>query len=79
MHQSVIYRSAITSVIDIVKQMRSEQGITILEEETDVDVDKVYIDVRRDVFLKDAFRECKKAKFDPKKLLRICSYSAHVL
>ena len=32
---------------------------------------KVYIDVQRKYVLKDAFRECKKKKFDPKKLLRV--------
>ena len=59
----------------IVKQIRSENGITVLDEEVMADCSsdqKLYVDVRRDFFLKDALRECKKKKFDPKKLLRVC-------
>ena len=32
---------------------------------------RVYIDVRHQHILKDAFRECKKKKFDLRKLLRV--------
>ncbi len=55
-------------MIDIVKQIRNENGIIILDDDCEQDSyvqPRMYIDVRWDYFLKDAFRECKKKKFDP--------------
>ena len=77
------YDRQIASVIDIILRLRKENGIAEILDTADFDDDdlldtsannessKVYIDVRRKYVLKDAFRECKKNKFDPKKLLRI--------
>jgi hypothetical protein len=60
--------------MDIVKQIRIDHGVAISDgddfEETGSN-SKMYIDVRRDYFLKGALRECKKSKFDPNKLLRV--------
>ena len=66
-----IYRT-IHSLGDVIKLIRTENNVTIPENNDDYDVANVMcIDVRRNYFLRDAMRECKKSKFDPKKVIKV--------
>ena len=62
---TVFITRSINNMVDIVQLLHKENGIKIANDNFEE-----CVDVRRDYFLKDAFRECKKKKFDPKKISR---------
>lgn len=63
-----------TCLADVVKEIRLKNNIEIPKTDEDYDRMKhkfLYIDVRRDYFIADAMRECRKSKFKPEKIIKV--------
>lgn len=64
----------VKTMTDIIQKIREEYNISVPFTDEEYDGCRqnfLYIDVRRNYFLQDAMRECIKAKFEPKKVIKV--------